>query len=82
MGFLFISEKIITLYRHIRYNLYVMRQSACLVFNSIMVDNYAASYNCTPMGRASDSLKLFILVGSAGASTGASSVLLVPPGFD
>ena len=32
------------------YNLNVMRQSACLVFNSIMVDNYAAFFNCTPVG--------------------------------
>ena len=33
-----------------------------LSFNPIMVDNYAAFFNCTPVGRASD-LKLFILVG-------------------
>ena len=33
-----------------------MRQSACLVFNPIMVDNYAAFFNCTPVGRASDSM--------------------------
>ena len=32
-----------------------MRQSACLVFNPIMVDNCAAILNCTPVGRASDS---------------------------
>ena len=38
------------------YNLNVMRQSACLVFNPIMVDNYAAFFNCTPVGRASDSM--------------------------
>ena len=38
----------------IGYNLNVMRQSACLVFNPIMVDNYAAFFNCTPVGRASD----------------------------
>ena len=44
-------RKIIT-----RYNLNVMRQSACLVFNPIMVDNYAAFFNCTPVGRASDSM--------------------------
>ena len=43
MIFLFSSEKIITRYRCIGYNLNVMRQSACLVFNPIMVDNYAAS---------------------------------------
>ena len=31
-----------------------MRQFACLVFKPIMVDNYAAFFNCTLMGRASD----------------------------
>ena len=45
-----------TRYRRIGYNLNVMRQSACLVFNPIMVDNYAAFLNCTPVGRASDSM--------------------------
>ena len=29
---------------------------ACLVFNPITVDNYAAFFNCTPVGRASDSM--------------------------
>ena len=49
-------RKIITRYRRIGYKLNVMRQSACLVFNPIMVDNYAAFFNCTPVGRASDSM--------------------------
>ena len=49
-------RKIITRYRRIGCNLNVMRQSACLVFNPIMVDNYAAFFNCTPVGRASDSM--------------------------
>ena len=31
-------------------------QIAFLVFNTIMVDNYAAFFNCTPVGRASDSM--------------------------
>ena len=53
------------------------------IFNPIMVDNYAAFFNCTPVGRASDSyddldLKLFILFGWAGASF----LLLGPPGFN
>ena len=60
-------RKIITRYRRIGYNLNVMRQSACLVSNPIMVDNYAAFFYCSPMGRASDydgpDLKLFILIG-------------------
>ena len=34
----------------------VMRQSACLVFNPIMVNKYAALFNCPLVGRASDSL--------------------------
>ena len=46
-------------YRRIEYNLNVMRQSACLVFNPIMIDNYAAFFNCTPVGRASDSTGVF-----------------------
>ena len=54
--FSFQFRKIITRYKRIGYNLNVMRQSACLVFNSIMVDNYAAFFNCTPVGRASDSM--------------------------
>ena len=33
-----------------------MRQSACLVFNLIMVDNDAVFFHCTPVGRASDSM--------------------------
>ena len=49
-------RKIITRYRHIGYNLNVMRQSACLVFNPIMVHGYVAFLNCTPVGRASDSM--------------------------
>ena len=56
MIFLFSLEKIITRYRGIGYDLNVMRQSACLVFNPITVDNYAAFFNCTPVGRASDSM--------------------------
>ena len=46
--FSFQIRKIITRYRRIGYNLNVMRQSACLVFNPVMV------FNCTPVGRASD----------------------------
>ena len=56
MIFSFQFRKIITRYRCIGYNLNVMRQSACLVLNPIMVDNYAAFFNCTPVRRASDSL--------------------------
>ena len=54
--FSFQFRKIITRYRRIGYNLNVMRQSACLVLNPIMVDSYAVFFNCTPVGRASDSM--------------------------
>ena len=54
--FSFQIRKIITRYRRICYSLNVMRQSAFLVFNPITVDNYAAFFNCTPVGRASDSM--------------------------
>ena len=54
--FSFQFRKIITRYRRIGYNLNVMRQSACLVFNPITVDKYAAFFNCTPVGSASDSM--------------------------
>ena len=37
-------------------NLNVMRQSAYLVFNPIMVDNYVVFFNYTPVSRASDSM--------------------------
>ena len=54
--FSFQPRKIITRYRRIGYNLNVMRQFACLVVNSIMVDIYAAFLNCMLVGRASDSM--------------------------
>ena len=54
--FSFQFRKTITRYRRISYNLNVMRQSLCLVFNPIMIDNYAAFFNCTPVGRALDSM--------------------------
>ena len=53
MIFLFSSEKS---YRRIGYNFNVMRLPACLVFNPIRVDSYAAVFNCTPVDRASDSM--------------------------
>ena len=43
-------------YKCIGYNINVMRQSACLVINPITVDSFASLFNCTPFGRASDSM--------------------------
>ena len=49
-------RKIIVRYKRIGYNINIMRQSACLVFNPITVNNFASLFNCTPVGRASDSM--------------------------
>ena len=46
--------KVIVRYKRIRYNINIMRQSACLVFNPITVNNFASLFKCTPVGRTSD----------------------------
>ena len=38
------------------YTLDIMRQTACLVFNPIMVEGYAALFSCTAVVQASDSM--------------------------
>ena len=49
-------RKIIVRYKRIGYNINIMQQSACLVFNPITVNNFASLFNCTPVGRALDSM--------------------------
>ena len=49
-------KKIIVRYKRIGYNINIMRLSACLVFNPITVNNFASLFNCTTVGRASDSM--------------------------
>ena len=49
-------RKIMMRYKRNVYNLNVVRQSACLVINPIMVDGNATLFNCTPVDRASDSM--------------------------
>ena len=48
--------KIISHYKKIGYNSNVSQQTACLVVNPIMVGNFAFLFNCTPVGRTSDSM--------------------------
>ena len=50
------KSNFINRYKRIGYNPYNMRQTACLVMNPIMVDNYALLFNCTAVVRASDSM--------------------------
>ena len=49
-------RKVINRYKRIGYNSYIMRQTACLVMNPIMVDDYASLFNCTAVVRVSDSM--------------------------
>ena len=47
---------IVVPYKRIGYNINVVRQSACLVFDRVAVDDFASRFGCTPVGRASDSM--------------------------
>ena len=49
-------KEILVRYKRIGYNINIMRQSACLVFNPITVNNFASLFNCTPVDLASDSM--------------------------
>ena len=47
-------KKIMFGYNKIGYNIDVLRQTACLVVNTIKVYNFAYLFGCTTVGRASD----------------------------
>ena len=49
-------KKIVKRYIRIGYNLDIMRQSACLVLNPIMVYSYVFLFSCMAVGQASDSM--------------------------
>ena len=49
-------RKLINRYKRIGYSLDIMRQTACLVVNPIIVDGYASLFNCTTAVRASGSM--------------------------
>ena len=49
-------RKLIKRYKRIGYSLDIMRQTACLVVNPIILDGYASFFNCTTAVRASDSM--------------------------
>ena len=48
--------KTISHYKKIGYNINVLQQNACLVVNLIRLGNIAFLFNCTPVGRTSDSM--------------------------
>ena len=48
--------KIIDHYKKIGYSINVLQQTSCLVVNPITVGNFAFLFNCTQVGRTSDSM--------------------------
>ena len=49
-------KRIVNRFKRAGYTLNIMRQTACLVFNPIMVKCYAALFSCTAVVQASDSM--------------------------
>ena len=49
-------RKVVVRYKRIGYGVNIMRRSECLVFGPVAVGDFASLFNCTPVGRASDSM--------------------------
>ena len=49
-------KRIVNRFKTAGYSLDIMRQTACLDFNQIMVEGYAALFSCTAVVQASDSM--------------------------
>ena len=49
-------KRIVNRFKRAGYNLDIFRQTACLVFNPIMFQGYAALVSCTAVVKASDSM--------------------------
>ena len=54
-------RRIVKRLRRTGYNLDIVRQTACLVFNPIMIDDYAALISCTAVVQAWDSMTALML---------------------
>ena len=50
------SKRIVNHFKRAGYTLDIMRQTACLVFNPVMVEGYAALFSCMAVVQASDSM--------------------------
>ena len=55
-NFSYLLKRIVNRFKRAGYALDIMRQTACLVFNPIMVEGYAALLSCTAVVQASDSM--------------------------
>ena len=49
-------KRIVNRFKRAGYSLNIIRQTTCLVFNPIMVEGYAALFNCMEVVQASDSM--------------------------
>ena len=49
-------KRVVNRFKRAGYSLDIMRRTACLVFNPIMVEGYAALFSCTEVVQASDSM--------------------------
>ena len=49
-------KRIVNRFKRAGCTLDIMRQTACLDFNSVMVEGYAALFSCTAVAQASDSI--------------------------
>ena len=48
-------KRMVNCFKRAGYSLDIIRQTACLVFNPIMVEGYAALFSCTAVDQASES---------------------------
>ena len=55
-NFSHLLKRIVNRFKRAGYSLDIMRLTACLVFNPIMVEGYAALFSCTAVVQASDSM--------------------------
>ena len=53
-NFSYLFKRIVNRFKSAGYSLDIMRQIACLIFNPIMVEGYAALFSCTAVVQASD----------------------------
>ena len=51
-----VFKRIVNRFKRAGYTLDITRQTACLPFNPIMVEGYAALFSCTAVVQASDSM--------------------------
>ena len=56
LNFSDLFKRIVNRFRRAGYTLDIRRQTACLVFNLIMVECFAALFSCTAVVQASDSM--------------------------